>query len=392
MGEPTHSPKGASSAERWLNCSGSAALLKQLSFPETDEPEWTALGTAAHSLAAECLVLKTDTWEAVGTKIGAFEVDKEMADAVQIYLDHCRWLMEGREWLVEKRIGEDPAMRPHPEFYGTVDFSSHDAEWLDVVDYKHGEGIVVEPEDNEQGMYYAYGRLFEWRQIGRHIPPNVRITIVQPRAFHEDGPIRSWPTTAERILQWGDNVLLPRMEAAEIENDFNAGSWCRFCPAKLFCPLLVGLFGAAAKADPNAVHHLSDQRLGLEYEQRAAVKFYMTALEAEIFRRNNTGNIVPGTKLVWKKAHRVWRDGAEITIKARLGQEAYTLPELKSPAEIEKVSGDAKNLVKEWAYSPKTGLTVAPDTDKRQAVKVEKSTTTFAHFIQQDTHDDAASN
>lgn len=386
--EPAHSPKGASSAERWMSCSGSAALLKQLSFPETDEPEWTALGTAAHSLASESLLMKVDTWESVGTKIGVdFIVDKNMADAVQIYLDHCRPLMEGREWLVEKRIGEDPAMRPHPDFYGTVDFSAHDAEWLDVVDYKHGEGIVVEPEDNEQGMYYAYGRLFEWRQIGRRIPPNVRITIVQPRAFHEDGPIRTWETTAERILQWGDNVLLPRMEAAEIENDFNAGSWCRFCPAKLFCPLLVGLFGAAAKADPNAVHHLSDQRLGLEYEQRAAVKFYMTALEAEIFRRNNTGNIVPGTKLVWKKAHRVWRDGAEITIKTRLGQEAYTLPELKSPAEIEKVSGDAKKLVKEWAYSPKTGLTVAPDTDKRQAVKVEKSTDTFAHFKPETTND-----
>lgn len=33
---PAHSPLGASSAERWMNCPGSVALLKDLKMETTD--------------------------------------------------------------------------------------------------------------------------------------------------------------------------------------------------------------------------------------------------------------------------------------------------------------------------------------------------------------------
>lgn len=383
MTELEHSPKGASSAERWMNCAGSAALLKQLEFPETDEPEYRGLGKAAHQLAYDCLTKTLDTWETIGTEVMGFTVDKNMADAVQTYIDYVRGFMTGQTTiLIEERIGADPTKRPHPDFYGTVDFGAYGPVALRVTDYKHGEGIVVEPEDNVQMKYYAYGLLYEQRQRGVEIKPDrkVILCICQPRAYHELGGVREWETTAGEILVWGDEVLIPKMEATELDNEFNAGQWCRFCPAKLFCPLLVGLFGAAAKANPNAIPQLSDQRLSLEYQQREAVRFYMKALDDEVYRRNMTGNTVPETKLVYKKANRVFRDGAQELFVQRFGDEAFEPAEFKSPAKMEKVSGDAAALVKEWAYMPKTGLTVAPASDKRTAVKVEKVTDTFAHL------------
>lgn len=385
MTDQAHSPKGASSAERWINCPGSAVLLKQLQLPETDEPEYRGLGIAAHEAAAVCLEQVKDTWEIVGEKFHGYECDPVMADAVQMYLDYCRPLMaKATTVLIEKRIGEDPERRPHPDFYGTVDFAAYGTDELDVVDFKYGEGIVVDPDNNFQMMYYAFGIIHDRMSRGVEVRSDrlVRLTIVQPRAYHEDGPIRSWETTAGEIVHWAENVLLPAMEAAEVDQTFDTGKWCRFCPAKLLCPMLTSLFGAAAKANPKAIPNFRSERLGLEYAQREAVKFYLKALEDEIMRRNMTGNTVPGTKLVLKKSNRVFRDGAEEKFKELFGAEALTPAMLKSPAEMEKIGPAAKKLVREFAYMPNNGYTVAGEDDKRPEVKVEKTEDRFAAFIE----------
>jgi len=72
----------------------------------------------------------------------------------------------------------------------------------------------------------------------------------------------------------------------------------------------------------------------------------------------------------------VFKDGA-IEALQELGPAIYTTPELKSPSQIEKIGSRAKELVKEWAYMPAVGLTVAPITDKRQAVKVQTTAEAF---------------
>jgi hypothetical protein len=168
------------------------------------------------------------------------------------------------------------------------------------------------------------------------------------------------------------------MNRTAADNDLNAGPWCRFCPAKLVCPLMNSLFGAAMKANPATIPQLSDESLGRSYQYTAAVKFYLKALEDEAYRRSIHGHEVPGTKLVNKKANRVYKVGAAEVIKARFGEAAMTEPELKSPSAIEKLGHEAKQVVAEWAYTPQTGLTLVLADDKRVAVKVETSASVFA--------------
>ncbi|MBO8865195.1 DUF2800 domain-containing protein, partial [Staphylococcus aureus] len=36
MNKPLHSPLGASSADRWIHCPGSVALIKALDLPRSD--------------------------------------------------------------------------------------------------------------------------------------------------------------------------------------------------------------------------------------------------------------------------------------------------------------------------------------------------------------------
>ena len=54
---------------------------------------------------------------------------------------------------------------------------------------------------------------------------------------------------------------------------------------------------------------------------------------------------------------------------------------MKSPAEIEKLGESAKEMVKEWAYKPDTGLTVASAEDKRPEVMVKSTEATFGEAV-----------
>ncbi len=317
---PVHSPLGASSAERWINCPGSVALIKALGMKEeTDEPDYRANGIAAHEAAAKCLAHSLDAWEVVGEKFHTVEIDAEIGDAVQLYLDtvrpHIANTCEDRQVFIEHRISSPI----HPLFYGTVDLaviengSDHvGQEVLDLTDYKHGEGIMVDVEENPQLMYYAFGMLQDFPEIDK-----VRLRIVQPRGFHEDGPVREWVTTAAHIKQWAEEVLVPAMLRTELEHDLDPGPHCRFCPAKL----------------------------------------------------------------VHKKANRVFKDGAATMFKQVYGDKAFTPPELKGPAAMEKIDAGAKELVKEWAYTPQSGLTIALESDPRIGVKVESSASTFGAAV-----------
>jgi hypothetical protein len=378
MTTPTkHSPLGASGAERWMACPGSNVLLKQLNLPESDEADYQVEGSGAHEAAAHCIVNKLDAWEIIGEKFydGKLEVTAEIADHIQQYLDFVRPMRDDDlgMWWCEFHISGDSV---HPLFYGTVDFAALKDGVLDIVDFKFGQGIVVEPHKNPQLMYYAYG-LLQYHPDARV----VRLSIVQPRAYHEEGVIRTWETSAEELAEWGEKTLIPAMQAAEVDETLDAGPWCRFCPAKLACPLLAGLFKAAAMINPKIIPNLGDEALARDYKLREAVKFYLKAQDEEVFRRLQTGRTISSAKLVNKRADRVFKDGAVPVLEAALGPACFTAPEFKTPAQIEKLGVEAKGLVKEWAYMPTTGLTVAPIDDKRQAIIVQTTEQAFGGAI-----------
>lgn len=384
---PVHSPLGASGAERWMNCPGSVSLIKELNLPETDEPEYRGLGIAAHEAAAHCLKNGLDAWEVIGQKFHDFEVDQNMGQAIQVYIDVVRPLMKpGNIAYIEHGLAyqqEDYNVReiidPRADgilkkyFYGTGDacIVRPSDKYMDVIDYKHGEGIIVEAENNPQLLYYAFGFILLHPEVD-----TVRIRIVQPRTFDE--PVKTWIVKADYIKQWVKDQLVPAMQLTEMDGaELDAGSWCRFCPAKLICPMMASLFGAACKSNPKEIVPLSDATLGRSFQYREAVKFYLKALEEEVFRRLNMGGVVPGCKLVPKKANRVFKPEAPALFKEKFGEDAFTKPELRSPAEMEKLGAEAKALVREYAYTPQTGLTVATDDDKRPAVKIETTEQAF---------------
>lgn len=376
---PAHSTLGASGAERWMNCPGSVALLNHLHLPPSDDPDYRKEGTAAHEAAAEILTKELEVWEVIGSVYEGVEIDAAAGEAIAVYVDECREIMaeakaEGGRIFIEEKMHHPDI---HQMYFGTVDFAAviPSKRLLKVRDYKNGEGIVVEPFWNAQFLYYAFGILKLYPDVD-----TVEVGVVQPRIWHEDGPIRTFTLTADQLRDWVENELVPAMNATEVDGSLDAGKWCRFCPAKLVCPLQKALFGAAMKADPREIVNLSDEEFGRNYQYIDAVKQYIAAAEKEAYRRLFTmGKQIEEIKLVHKKANRVFKSEAEQVFKARYGEKAMVPAKLKSPAEMEKIDPDAKKLVHEWAYTPQSGLTVALKADKRVAVKVQTAAETFVN-------------
>jgi Protein of unknown function (DUF2800) len=367
-----HSPTAPSSAHRWMQCPGSVALSSRVG-PAPDSPA-AALGTAAHAALSWVLAdSDREPWELAGMTFAGHEVDAEMLDAVEVGAEVCRSLITpATSVLLDQHISDAKITG----FAGTVDFATLTSSLLNVVDYKHGIGVVVECEDNPQMMYYAYGILLKHPTIER-----VVLRVVQPRAYHPEGPVRRWETSARHIRTWARDELLPAMQRTREAAQFMAGDWCRFCPAKLVCPMMRGLFEAAMQL-PTEARTLDNDMLGQAYKLSGPVRMFLRAIEDETLRRLLQGQEIPGTKLVQRRADRRWKEEAEGECARLLGTDAYNPATLKSPAQMEKLGAAAKDLVKQLAYAPDGGYTVALDADRRPSLKPLMGSTVFADLAE----------
>lgn len=334
--QKVHAKLGASSAKRWISCSGSLNFIDSLPAHLLDDSsEFAAEGTAAHEEAERHLRAGTDS-------------DNEY---IQVYLDEVRSHDTGFvDIYIEERF------KLNDDMFGTNDaivIDELNAE-IKVFDLKYGVGVAVEAEENEQLMYYALGALKRF-DPHRRIFQKVTICIVQPRCHHEAGPIRKWETTAERIYMFETILLLAAAGTRIKDAPLSAGKHCRFCPAIVACP-------AYKKA---IVGGMSDVQLSVVYEAAESLGMYKAAIGRVIYKTLMDGKKIEGMKLVEKKSQRKWINPTGITLLL-LGDkktEAFK-NELKSPAQLEKIMG--KDWVAMHSFKPKGELTVAHENDKRQ--------------------------
>lgn len=414
-----HARLSASSAERFMACPGSVTLSELL--PPEEDSEYAAEGTAAHTLAERCLREEIDAFmcmgEVIKTESGDFTVDGEMVEAVQLYVDYVRErsspLVDGAELLIEHTLdntglGPDFGGTSDAVINGIVDGKEGRGGYIHVLDYKHGAGIAVDiaeyDEDgnrmnlNKQLMYYAFGVL---RTLGVQWGDKISVglTIVQPRAFHSDGEIREEWTDSDNILAWGEDELIPAMKRVDSDDTpFDNGEHCRFCPAKIVCPKLTEDFDVVANLDEAALPGFSDDELAAEYDRIATVKMRCKAIETECYNRAMVGRQIAGTKLGYGRPTRVWRksrtddSGVEIAfddaVLVEFGDDALTDPEVKSPAQIEKLPR-GKAFAGLWAYKEKGKPRLFPLDEKCEPYDPAKEGEGFAAVPQVDNSADS---
>lgn len=366
----THKVFSASSASRWLACPGSVAAASAAPAPAASD--YADEGTAAHLVAEYCLRFDCPPGEAEVMVNGKpYPVDDELAEAVSAYVSLVR--DAGGTLLIEKEV------LIAPDLGGTVDAGIIDRARgiVHVVDFKYGRR-AVDVRQNPQLTIYAAGLLQEFP--GAKV---IRRTICQPRV---SPPVSTVDVSADEFRSEVRDLMAGYEAAKSPDAPRHAGSHCRYCPALASCrehramvATTVGAdFDLASKTPISlpAVEKLDNTQLARVMDLADLLTEYAKAVKAEANTRMMRGQKIPGWKVVEKRANREWIDAAKTSqaLGAILGSAAYTVPELLSPAQMEKAlksAGADPSIVADLAHKPAAGLSIAPESDKRKEVVPE---------------------
>lgn len=223
-----------SGSDGWMTCPHWAwANAERV---DDGDNEWSAHGTAAHTIRESCLKNDLDPADFYGAKIkvGGFEftVDDEMVKALQPGIDEIRSYIGPKSFLiVEQRVYFDEWL-PKGQF-GSLDCGVISPDLIVISDLKYGEGIPVSPVWNKQQIIYGAGL---WIRFARHRTKakKVRIIIDQPR--HSDGG-GFWDTTVDEILDFMEKKAAPAARRVFKEPGTRVASekGCYWCPEKREC-------------------------------------------------------------------------------------------------------------------------------------------------------------
>ncbi len=230
-----HAFLSPSASHRWLNCPPSAKLCAEV--PDASSP-YAQQGTDAHSLCAYLVekALGRDTRDPTGT---LKYYDAEMQECAEGY---ASFVMEEYERakqtcpdtavLIEQKVDFSPWVKGGT---GTADCILLADGMAEVIDYKHGLGIMVSAESEEFGgnpqlMCYCLGVLEMFDGI--YNIDTIKMSIYQPRREN----VSTYTMSKADLLQWANGTLAPTaLLAQEGKGEFQAGNHCQFCKVKAAC-------------------------------------------------------------------------------------------------------------------------------------------------------------
>ena len=378
----SHSEHGASIAERWMNCPGSVAFVR--SFEKTSTP-YSREGTVAHGVAAMALRADVSAFTFVGRTFMAdgfeIEVTDDMAAAIQEYLDHVNERVEAAgpnaRQLIEQSFSLHPLAPPAP-MWGTTDHAlwTPETRTLEITDYKHGAGVAVDAHENEQLTYYALGAIVALNQR----PETITLTIVQPRAFHRDGPIRTHTLTWDELVAFKRNLFAAADRSLQPDAPLVPGEWCRFCPGRAHCPAQKSVAVAVAQAEftadltLKAPDRLTEEEVLQVMSVAGTIEAWLRSVRQHVQQKLEMGEEVPGWKLVPKRATRRWaNEDTVVEWAAQQSVEPFKRV-LLSPAQLEAEiklvypPRQRPKLPDDLVVATSSGSTLAPATDDRPAI------------------------
>lgn len=362
-----HSPLAPSSAYRWVVCPGSVSLSQR--YPEIEEGEAAAEGTASHWAGSEQLLGLAVHLGSVAPN--GIVLTQEMLDGAQLWYDVVGG--PNPELQVEQRVAMP---RIHAAAFGTPDtwrwFPADGI--LRVWDYKYGFGIVEAPE-NWQCIQYTCGILDLLGIDGRNDQVVwVEIIIIQPRAPHPDGRVRTWRVRASDLRAMFNKLAAAADEAMGSAPRTVSGTHCLHCPAAAHCETLKrSAYAAGDYLGDTTTFELdaaaSAYELQLLEHLEALVSARLKARTADIESRLKRGQSVTGFALEPSYGRRTWRDHEEVILMGDLlGVELRKPAEAITPNQAKKIID--KDVIDAYAHTPTTGTKLVRDTrmlDKARA-------------------------
>lgn len=355
---------GGSTAKRVIACPGSVKLCQTM--PPKPSSRYADEGTLCHNIMNAVLMDDRKPEDFLGDTLGDITVTEELLETkvrpALRALDEIDPLRE-MAYECETVVGFGDAL---PNVFGSADLLGRMGTRAVVLDWKFGDGVDVEVEENPQAMFYAAAAMrtpgAKWVFAGA---TEVECIIVQPTAYT---PIKRWLTTPDRIRAFERQLFAAVSEALGPDPSMATGTHCRWCAAKPVCPLLNGAADRALAAQINA---LDAAGIGEMLTKADLLEQWITDLRALAFQMLEQGAPVPGYKLVPKRATRQWVDPEQARAALEdIGLDQTELMETKllSPAQMEKVLKKRKlSMPADLIVAISSGNTLAPEDDPRPA-------------------------
>jgi hypothetical protein len=403
-----HAKLSPSKRSRWALCPGS--IREEAKYPDTGSGPAAADGTHSHTLLEHCIKNGlSDPMDQVGETFtdheGEFKVDADRAARVKSAIEYIRERSMGGLLPVISEQRVDPAfLLGRDDLSGTVDCQILGPDWLELIDYKDGMGVVT-AEGNLQLEQYAYGVLARLRlPVNGNYPfSRVIMTIIQPKlAMKGMKPITSHEVSV-RDLMANMGTIISQAAATDAPDAplVPGDSQCKFCRAKgscsalannvmkevgiMFQPVVTETLDVAQQSADKDPATMDDAQIRQIMEAAPLMRQLLEAVEKEALRRLESGGSIPGLKLVNGRGSRAWAlpedEMAEKLVKMGIPKSAVYETKLVTPAKAEKLTWEKKDGTKvtlterqlkrmdqEYVSKLAGKLTVVPESDGRPAV------------------------
>jgi hypothetical protein len=368
-GEPAHALLSASSSHRWLSCPPSARLSQNY---EDRESDYAAEGTAAHLLCEYKLKIALGL-EAEDPTPDLSHHDQEMEECADGYAAYVLELVEAANEtcvnpivLIEQRLDYS---RYAEGGFGTGDCVIAGDGLLYIVDYKHGQGVLVEAERNPQMMLYGLGALEIFDCL--FDIDTVSMTIYQPRRSN----ISTYTMKKEDLYRWGKEELKPKAKLAYAGGgEFLCGEWCQFCKAKHECRARAEHNMELAQYDFKLPPLLEDDEVEDILARIDALVSWANDIKTYALQAALDGKEWNGWKLIEGRSIRKYKnEDAAAQAVQQAGYDPYE-KRLKGITAMEKSLGKAKfsELLGNFVEKPPGKPTLVPADDKRPAINTAK--------------------
>ena len=221
-----HAILAPSSAARRMQCAGSRSMEAQ--FPQSEDNPSAAEGTLAHEVNLAALNLMTLNLTTIPD--GATE---EMLDGADMWVETVAPIIaQSSQYACEQYLTIHSV---HKECSGTPDFWAYDDKdkTIDIIDYKFGHRYV-DVFENWQLLEYAIG-VCDHIHVLRSDLLKIRLTIVQPRCFTPEGPVRTWEITPDELAKYMTRLQKSESESMKPDCNVVTGPECRDCSARHAC-------------------------------------------------------------------------------------------------------------------------------------------------------------
>lgn len=345
-------------------CAGSPQLARL--YPDDEDSQAAREGTASHWAGSEQLDgREVDVGQVAPNNV---TLDVEMIEGADMYVAAVREIVPSGGH-VEQRVD---CSYVHPFMWGTPDFWHYDPvqRTLYVFDYKYGHRFV-DAFENWQLLAYAAGII---ATLGLDDQSTmVQMTIVQPRNYHRDGPVRTWRVRAVDLRPYINILGNAAYTAVRPDGTYNPDAkcvvnpGCRDCNGRRACVTLqqssmadIDLAGAPVPFDlpPVAVGN----ELRLITRAIAQLEARRSGLEEQAISAITRGENVPWHRLARSEGREKWTKPVDevLALGSLLGLDLRKPAEAITPVQARKLGLDAE-LSETYAARGSGALALVPD-------------------------------